>query len=123
MSEQLLELSPRRIHRIGIGIAIVAAAGVALRFGWRDAVGFALGASISLVNLRSWMRLVDRLAEGKGGAGGGFRYLLMGAGAYVIFKVSGASAAAILAGLLTAVAAVLCELIGEVFRNLFYARI
>ena len=95
--------------------------------GLPGAIGFLLGAGASYLNFRWLKRLVDSL--GATAVSGrpprarvavflGLRYLLLGAGAYVILKSSAVSLPAALAGLFVSVAAVVLEIVFE----LVYAR-
>jgi len=90
--------------------------------GWQWGGGFLLGAAISGLNFH-WLR---RLVAGLGGEGEprnrsvvlGFRYLILGGGAYVIVRLSRISLAAVLAGVFVLTAAVFVEVIFEIL----YAR-
>lgn len=92
--------------------------------GLNAAGGFLVGAGISYVNFRWLRKMVDRLGETAAGAPPrarmavllGLRYVLLGAGAYVILKYSPLSLPAALAGLFTAPAAVLLESLLELVR-------
>jgi hypothetical protein len=95
-------------------------------FGWRLALGFALGCGIAYVNFH-WLKSVvsvmaDRItASGTPGSPRGvvlrflLRYFLMAVGAYVILSVSPASLYGLLAGLFLPVAAIACEAGYEVY--------
>ena len=105
------------------GMVALAAAGclafLILR-GWRWAVAYMLGAAASYLNFRWLKRVVD-------GLGGtltarpspkfailiGLRYLLLGAGAYVIVNFTSLSLPAALIGLFVPAAAVMQEIIFE----------
>jgi hypothetical protein len=115
----------RAAARIGRIMAIVAALGTGGAFalgGWKMGAGFLLGASISGLNYR-WLH---QLVESLGGGGRpryrsvilGFRYLILGGGAYVILRLSPISLTAVLAGLFVLTAAVFVEVIFEII----YAR-
>lgn len=115
----------RRITRM---TAALAGAGFLLGLawkGWRWAVAYLLGSSASYLNFRWLKRVVDTL----GGATGarpspkfavliGLRYLLLGAGGYVIVNFTTLSLPAALIGLFVPVAAVILEIVFE----LVYAR-
>jgi hypothetical protein len=82
-------------------------------WGWRAALGFALGSSASLALFR-WLRhFVDVLGGKPARARVLFlfavRYLLLGGGLYVIFKFSRISLMAALAGLFVSTAAAIAE--------------
>jgi hypothetical protein len=114
------ETALRRIMR---GMAVLAAAGclafLILR-GWRWAVAYLLGAAASYLNFHWLKKVVD-------GLGGtltarpspkfailiGLRYLLLGAGAYVIVNFTSLSLPAALIGLFVPAAAVMQEIIFE----------
>jgi len=109
----------RAAPRIGRVMTVITALGTVLGFalgGWTWGAGFLLGAGISILNYR-WMRkLVEGLA-GKTPRGTvflAFRYLLFGAGGYVILRYSPLSIAAVLSGLFVLIAAVFVELIFEI---------
>lgn len=90
--------------------------------GWRGAAGFALGSALAVANYHLW----KRVAEAIGGSGArpktasaifmGARYLILGAVLFAIIKFFEVSALALLAGLLVPAAAVLVEIIYELFR-------
>jgi hypothetical protein len=106
-------------------MAVIAAVGTCVMLaakGWHWGAGFLLGALISGLNYR-WLR---KLVESLGGGGQprnrsvvlGFRYLILGGGAYVILKLSPISLTAVLAGVFVLTAAVFVEIIFEII----YAR-
>jgi hypothetical protein len=111
--------------RIGRTLSVVAALGTCGAWvlgGWKTGAGFLLGAAISGLNYHWLHKLVASL-----GGGGhpryrsvilGFRYLILGGGAYVILRLSPISLTAVLAGLFVLTAAVFVEVIFE----LVYAR-
>jgi hypothetical protein len=91
--------------------------------GWTRGIGFAVGAVASWLNYRWLKNVVDTLAGRRPKSGklviwAGLRYLLLGAGAYVILRYSPVSIAAALAGLFVSAAAVVIEILIE----LLYAR-
>jgi hypothetical protein len=107
-------------------ILAVGAAGLAVALGvWgpKAAAGFAAGTLISAANYRWLKRTVDLLGAGeqpKKTSGGllALRYLILGAGAYATISYFELGILAVLAGTLTAVAAVILEILYE----LIYAR-
>src|ERR1039458_2971714 len=111
------ERAATRIGRILIAVAILGTC-VALHFGgWKTGAGFLLGAAISGLNYHWLHKLVESL-----GAGGrpryravilGFRYLILGVGAYVILRLSPIGLTAVLAGLFVLTAAVFVEVVFE----------
>ena len=87
---------------------------------WAGSIGFALGAAVSYVNLRSLTRgvegLADRIVNRNSREKGGLiilrfvvRYGLVGAAAYAIFKSSHAAFRGFLWGLCVPVAALMAE--------------
>ena len=90
------------------------------RFGWRTALGFALGCVVAYLNFH-WLKrgvqdLADRIVQaGKAESSKGIvlrfvlRYVLMGLAAYGILTVSPASLYGLFAGLFLPVAAIACE--------------
>ena len=111
-----------RIRKFMAAIGVLMTAGMGWRFGFRPALGFALGCSIAYVNFH-WLKrvisaFVDRAAgTGTTQSGQGIvsrfllRYVLMALGAYAILTVSPASLKGLLAGLFLPVAAIGCEAI------------
>jgi hypothetical protein len=106
-------------------LAAIGALGVLNFRGWRDALGFVLGAVISAVNFRWLHRLVDGLHnDGKQRSTNrlawlmGLRYLLFGGVGYAIIIYFRITPLSLLAGLLVVVAAVMLEILYE----LIYAR-
>ncbi len=89
--------------------------------GWRWAAGYLLGAGASYINFRWLKRLVYSLGDAAGGKPPraraavflGLRYLLLGAGGYVILNYSALSLAAAALGLFVPVAAVILEILFE----------
>ncbi len=116
----MYELSIPRITRLTYGLGAVGALVTLGLFGVPSAVGFLVGAALSLVSVRSW----SRLAESLGGDGGAktrpaaaamvfmmLRYLLIAGAAYVSMKYLGSAPAAVLVGLLVSFAAVVLDLL------------
>ncbi len=107
----------RRIDRSALVIAIIFIAGVAVRRGWRDAAGCAIGAVLSFINLKLWKRLANSTGSpGRSPASAvllGLRYLLLGGVIFVIIKYFEVNLLAVLAGLLVSVAAVIVEILYE----------
>jgi hypothetical protein len=109
----------RRLDRFVYIIAIVAVLILGILEGWRGALGCALGAALSALNLRLWKALATSI----GGSSKrprtasavllGSRYLLLGAALFAIIKYFGVSLRAVLAGLLVSVAAVIVEIVYE----------
>jgi hypothetical protein len=116
----------RALERIGRGIAVFAAVGTLAALAWRGwpgAMGFALGAAVSWINYRWIRRAVGSLgsmrpARTRVAVLAGLRYLILGAGAYVILRFFKISVPAALAGLFVPAAAVIVEMVFQ----LVYAR-
>lgn len=94
-------------------------------FRWQVAAGFVLGATIAYFNQRWLERAIDALGERitkqesreRGGiivVRAMMRYVLIAAGAYVIFNVSLAALYGFLGGVCLTIAAVACEVAVEV---------
>jgi hypothetical protein len=114
----------RALGRIQLLIAFLSGAGaLAARVygGWRWALGYMLGTAAGYLNFRWLKKLVDSLGEAAGGNPPrarvavflGLRYLLLGAGGYVILNFSALSLAAAALGLFVPVAAVILEILFE----------
>jgi hypothetical protein len=106
--------------RIGRAVTVVAALGTcgALALGgWKTGAGFLLGALISGLNYHWLHKLVRDLGPDTRPRYRslilGFRYLILGGGAYVILRVSPISLRAVLAGLFVLTVAVFVEVIFE----------
>ncbi|HEY3743847.1 MAG TPA: ATP synthase subunit I [Bryobacteraceae bacterium] len=117
----------RSLARMDRAALIIAASGllaVLLFAGWRNAVGFACGALISHFNFGLWKRITAAVgATGPDAPGNasavmlGMRYLLIGGLVFVIIKVLEVSVLAVMGGLLVTVAALLVELVRQLFHN------
>jgi hypothetical protein len=111
----------RAAARIGRTMTVIAALGTGGAWvlgGWKTGGGFLLGSLISGLNYHWLHKLVMSL-----GAGArpryrsvilGFRYLILGGGAYVILKLSPIRLTAVLAGLFVLTAALFVEVIFEI---------
>ncbi|HEX6501803.1 MAG TPA: ATP synthase subunit I [Terriglobales bacterium] len=115
-----------RIRVCMIAAAVIFTAAAWVRYGWRVALGMALGCAVSYLNFYWLKRVVSAMADritrtGKGESGKGIvlrfllRYFLMGLAAYAILSVSPASLYGLLAGLFLPVAAIACEAGYEVY--------
>ena len=114
------ETALRRIMR---GMAALSAAGCLLFLilrGWRWALAYLLGAAASYLNFHWLKKVVDGLGttlkarlSPKFAILIGLRYLLLGAGAYVIVNFTSLSLPAALIGLFVPAAAVMQEIIFE----------
>ena len=115
----------RAVERIRKAMFALSAGGALAAFAWRGwtwGAGFALGSAASYLNFRWLKQIVDALGGGRVkrrvAVMAGLRYVLMGAGGYVILKYSSVSLPAALAGLFVSAAAVIVEILFE----LIYAR-
>jgi hypothetical protein len=115
----------RAATRIGRTLAVIAVLGTSAALamgGWKTGAGFLLGAAISGLNYHWLHKLVRSLGTGRKPGNRtvilGFRYLILGAGAYVIVSLSQIRLTAVLAGLFVLTAALFVEVIFE----LVYAR-
>ena len=120
--ELSFERAASRIGRIVMAVALLGTAGALAVGGWKVGAGFLLGAAISGLNYHWLHKLVAHIGENSAprfrSVVLGFRYLILGGGAYAILRVSPISLTAVLAGLFVLTAAVFIEVIFE----FFYAR-
>ena len=113
-------ISLGRIKIFTIFVGLAGALLVLLLRGSTDAAGFLIGAGISLVSLRSWIRVSDGIGAGfkpSVGASAVFlalRYFLIAAIIYAIVRVLGITPLAMIVGLLASFAAVILELLYQV---------
>ena len=116
----MYELSPPRITRLTLGIGAAGTAVAALVWDVRVAAAFLVGALLSFITVRSWVRFAGMLgAENPAGARLGLvsgvflalRYVLFAGVVYVMMKYLGSAPAAILVGLLVSFAAVVLDLL------------
>ncbi len=125
-SEAFYDRAIWRMQRImvGVGLAVIVVAG--WRFGVSAALGAALGAALAWHNFRWLAKAVDALGErittGRSRERGGLivlrftvRILLMGLGAYAIFKYSRGGLYGYVAGLCIPVPALFYEAAYELF--------
>jgi hypothetical protein len=110
----------RALARITRTMCVIAAAGTAVAWwlgSWRGGLGFLAGAAASGLGYYWLKHVVEALANQRSRRRtailAGLRYLLLGIGAYVIFRLRVVSLPAALAGLFTAVAAVVVEIVYE----------
>lgn len=105
-----------RLYILAVAIALFGTTVAFLVRNRPEAVGFAVGAAFSVVNLWAWHRFVNRVGESTPApvlfAG---RYFIFAAAGYAILNYFEASLLAALAGCFTAVAAVLLEILLELF--------
>lgn len=107
-----------RIGKILQAIAVIGTGGALVLGGWKTGVGFLLGAALSGLNFH-WLHKLVRGLGGDSKPRGrtvilGFRYLILGAGAYVIVRLFRINPTAVLAGLFVLTAAVFVEVIVEI---------
>ncbi len=116
------EISLPRIRRLTL---IVALAGALVLLPWRgyqDALGFLGGGLFSLLSLRAWIKVSDSLgttikkpSPGLAGLFLALRYVLIALAIYAIVNLLGISPVALIVGLLASFAAVILELLYQVF--------
>lgn len=117
------------MQRVYRWMAACAAAGfvtLLLQRGWRDAAGFALGAAFSVLLFRWFHGIVEAIGGASAGKPprarlavlGALRYAIIAGGAHVIMEFLHIHPAAIAGGLFVMVAAVLLEILFQIF----YAR-
>jgi hypothetical protein len=111
------ERAAARIGRILTVVAVMGTCGALALGGWKIGAGFLLGAAISGLNYHWLHKMVVSLGSGTRPRYRsvilGFRYLILGGGAYVILRFSPISLTAVLAGLFVLTAAVFVEVIFE----------
>jgi hypothetical protein len=121
MTADFYEQALRRVRRFAIVLGLTGTAAVLAAYGLRMAVGFMLGAALSILNFRGLSMLVNVIGGAKPGALAAvliaLRYLLIGCAIYVIVRFLGVTPAAVVWGLLVAFAAVILEILYElIFR-------
>jgi hypothetical protein len=127
LTDQFYTRALWRIQRFIIFLGIAALITAQAMFGWRIALGFALGGSIAYLNFHWLKKIVGSIADltvqsGKPASGRGvvhrfvLRYFLMALVAFVILAVSRPSLYGLFAGLFLPVAAILCEAGYETYR-------
>ncbi len=100
-----------------MALGVIGSALVLARYGWHDAVGFAVGAGLSYLSFRSWVRFAKFVgASGKAPVTGSavflaLRYVLIGLAIYVIIEGLGSTPGALIVGLLVSFAALTLELL------------
>jgi ATP synthase I chain len=119
----------QRVKRFMTAVGMLALVTAITMFGWRMAVGFALGGLIAYINFRWLEKGVARLGEltveaGTPASRRGImhrflrQYLLLAVIAFVILSVSRESVYGLFAGLFLPVAAMLCEAAYESYKVL-----
>ena len=113
----MIELSISRITRIAIAVG---ATGIVLTLGLRgarDAIGFLVGATLSVASVRSWFKLAGTLgASGELPPAGSvlfliLRYVLIAGAVYATIYVLRSSPGVLILGLLVSFVAVVAEVI------------
>jgi hypothetical protein len=111
------DLSLPRMSRIAFALGAVGTAAALFMAGPRDALGFLIGAGLSIMTVRSWFKLARGLGADGGLPGGGaavflvLRYVLIAGAVYATIKFLGSAPAALISGLLVSFAAVVIELL------------
>jgi hypothetical protein len=113
-------IASRRISRAAAALAAAGGLICLIGRGWRWALAFLLGAAASYLNFHWLQKVVDALGAKLAAKPSpkfailiGLRYLLLGAGAYVIVNFTSLSLPAALVGLFVPVAAVMVEIVIE----------
>jgi ATP synthase I subunit len=128
-AERFLDRALPRIRRYMLVLTVVGIVCCLAFFRWPVAAGFVVGAVISYFNQQWLERAIEALgeritAQGSTERGGTIvfralmRYVLIAAGAYVIFSVSLAGLYGFLGGVCLPFAAVACEVVVEIFFTL-----
>ena len=128
-SESFYDAALARIPRFMVWLALILGGATWLRYGWRIALGFAVGCGIAYLNFHWLERVIAALADrvtrtGKTQSSRGvvvrflLRYFLMAVAAYAIFSVSPASLYGLFAGLFLPVGGIACEAAYELYTAL-----
>jgi len=116
--ELTFERAAWRMGRIMMVIGSLGALVALVARGWQWGAGFLLGAVISGLNFHWLYKLVGGLGKGEAPRHRslvlGFRYLILGIGAYVILRLSRISLMAVLAGVFVLTAALFVEVVFEI---------
>ncbi len=107
MTADFYEQALRRVRRFAVVLGLTGTAAVLIAYGLRTAVGFMLGAALSILNFRGLSMLVNVIG---GAAKPGvlaavliaLRYLLIGCAIYAIVRFLGITPVAVVWGLLAA---------------------
>jgi ATP synthase I chain len=107
-----------RIGKILQAIAVIGTVGALVLGGWKMGLGFLAGAVLSGLNFHWLHKLVRGMGTDAPSRSRtvilGFRYLILGIGAYVIVRLFRINPRAVLAGLFALTAAVFVEVIVEI---------
>jgi small-conductance mechanosensitive channel len=113
----VLGISERRILRLTVVLGTIGTAAVFAKYGIRDALGFLVGAGLSYLSFRSWVKLAETVGDsGKRPARGSavflaLRYVLIGVAIYAIIEGLGSTPGALIVGLLVSFAALALDLL------------
>ena len=113
----MAEISEQRVLRISLVLGAIGTIAMFSVHGIRDALGFLVGAALSYLSFRSWVRLAATIGvSGKRPATGSavflaLRYVLIGVAIYVIIEGLGSTPGALIVGLLVSFAALALELL------------
>jgi hypothetical protein len=122
MSPEWYDRALRRVRLLSLVVAVTGSAAFWFAWGVRPAVGFLIGAALSLMNFRGLLMMVNVLGgsakpEAVAAVLVALRYLLIGCAIYVIVRFLGVTPSAVVWGLLAVFAAVILEILYEfVFR-------
>jgi hypothetical protein len=126
LNEAFLNQALPRVRKFMLILLISGVLICAVFFRWAVVAGFVSGGVVSYVNQR-WLEgaieaLGDRITQQQSRERGGIivvramlRYVLIAAGAYVIFSVSLGGLYGFLGGVFVPIAAIACEVIVEIF--------
>ena len=108
----------RRIRLLAVAVGITGTAAVLVAQGVRTASGFLLGAALSLLSFEGLSSLANALGGSKkpgllAALLIGLRYVVIACALYVIVRILGFTAGAVLAGLLASFGAVVLEILYE----------
>jgi ATP synthase I chain len=128
-ADQFFDRALERIRKFMLTLSALGLVACLALFRWPVAAGFAAGAIVSYLNHRWLERAVEAVGErittgqsrerGRGiVARAVLRYVLVAAGAYVIFNVSRVGLYGFLGGVCLPIAAVTCEVAVELFVTL-----
>ncbi len=118
-----LERAYGRIIQLSLALTLAGAGVYVFRMGWRGGFGFLLGAGIAFLNFYWLKRTVFAIGDLSGNKPPkarvaivlGLRYLLLGLAAYAILRFSQISVTAFVVGLFAPTAAVILEILIELF--------
>ena len=115
------EAANRRIAWIILALGLSGSLALTIVYGWREGVGFLLGASVSYLSFWRWRKVVDALGTPSGRPRAAsvwiLRFLAMALLVYGIIRFLEVNLAAAVTGLLVSAAAVLIEIFYEFVLN------